>query len=80
MLGDLYARSGGVDRLELAAIFRAGFQIPDVDRRWSTATPQQDAGFVVFTSGRSIRFNVLDKIHRRNRRGGASHMAHEMSS
>ena len=50
VLGDLHARSSGIDGLELTAILRSGLQIPDIDRRWSTATPQQDTGFVVFAS------------------------------
>ena len=77
VLGNLQIPSGA-DRLELPAVLRALFQIPDVNRRRAAAHPHQDAGFLLLLHFGRMGLHVADEVHGGNGRRGSCHVTHKM--
>src|SRR5262249_33576779 len=80
VLADLHVASGA-DRFERAAGWRAGLEVPDIERRWTTTHPEQNGGFVGFRELRGVRAEALGKGQGRDGHGrSAGQMAQKMTT
>src|SRR5262249_38671214 len=78
-LGDLDARGAGLDRLELAAVLRAGLEVPQVHVAGAAAHPQDDEALVLLLQLRLGGPEAVEEVQARNGRGGgARHVREEV--